>query len=102
MSLRLAIQQIQMPSFWGQSTPGKSKYVQTQNRDRRNDNDARRAEILKILRVTGKPMDYATLSEQTGWTLFSLRNLINTLVDNGQVMRTMTTGRNAKAMVEAI
>ena len=102
MSLRLAIQQIQMPSFWGQSTPGKSKYVQTQNRDRRNDNDARRAEILKILRVTGNPKDYATLSEQTGLTIFSLGNLINTLFHNGVVMRTMTKGRNAKAMVEAI
>lgn len=102
MSLQLAIQQIQMPSFWGQSTPGQSKYVQTQNRDRRNDNDARRAEILKILRVTGKPMDYATLSDQTGWTLHSLRNLINTLVSEGNVMRSMTSGRDAKALVEAI
>lgn len=101
MSLQIAIQQIQLPSFWGKQTPMQFA-TSSRTRDRTSDNDARRDEIMKILRVTGKPMDYATLSEQTGWSLFTLRNLINTLVDNGQVMRSLTTGRNAKAMVEAI
>jgi hypothetical protein len=102
MSLQIALQQIQTPSFWGANTTGQSKYIQTQNRDRRKDNDSRRAEIMKILRVTGKPMDYATLSELTGWTFFSLRNLINTLEKDGQVLRSKTYGRDSKSLVEAI
>lgn len=96
MCLRIALQQIQLPPNYG-TAAGMAKYEQTQNRDRRKDNDSRRAEIVQILRNHGQPMDYSTLSDLTGWTLFSLRNLINTLVDEGKVLRSKSAKR---AMVE--
>lgn len=101
MSLQISIAQIQMPSFWGKTTDRKPS-AHSQNTSRSEDNNARRAEILRVLRIDGKPMDYATLESHTGITLFSLRNLVNTLVDNGQVMRSMQRKAKAKALVEAV
>lgn len=99
MSLQIALQQIQLPSFFGITTASHSSCQL--NRSRTQNNDARRAEIVKILRAHGKPMDYATLGELTGWTLFSLRNLLNTLVKDGQVMRSMSSKSNGgRALVE--
>ena len=100
MSLQIAIQQIQKPSFYGQQTPNQKDH--SHYRDRFIDSNARREEILRILRITGKPMDYETLSAQTKLTWQSLRNLINTLVTDGKVMRSKAKNKNGTAMVEAI
>lgn len=101
MSLQLAIQQIQTPSFWGANTTGQTEH--SQNRDRRKDNDFRRKKLLEILRCHGGPMDYATMEEMTGWTWFSLRNLLNTLEDSGKVHRSKIRVAGVRvALVEAI
>ena len=101
MSLQIAIQQIQPPGFWGVQQP-KPAAVSKTNRCRSAESTQRRTEIMKILRAAGKPMDYATLSELTGWSLFSLRNMISPLVADGQIMRSRSYGKNGRAMVEAI
>lgn len=97
MSLQIAIQQIQMPSFWGANTPGQIQHT----KGVRVDSEARRAEILKILRKAGEPMNYAALSALTGWPLFSLRNLINPMVADGRVIRLPPVSRTARALVRA-
>ena len=57
---------------------------------------------MRILASEGKPMDFPTLSDLTGWSLLSLRNLINPMVASGKIRRSKPFGKKGRVMVESV
>ena len=91
-----ALKEIQKPSFFGELANG-VKYDRNQwNRVQR---DARRGELVAELITLGGSATFARLSEATGWSIASCRNLSGHCERAGLVRRILIDGKPA---VEAI
>jgi hypothetical protein len=87
MTLRLAIAQIQRPSWWGmkdisRTAPPKGTHIHAAG--------IKRAAVLKAIRTAGQRVDCAWLVANTGHTTQSIRHSTNRLVEDGDIRRIET------------
>lgn len=86
MSLQIALQQVQIPSFFGMQyqTVGQSR-----NRfaDRARIGEEKRDAVRRELRALSKPIDAAGLCDLTGFTIQSIRHAMLKLIESGEARK---------------
>lgn len=99
MSLQIALQQIQRPSFFGQQykTVGQSRNRIT---DRIKIGAEKREAVRRELRLQTSPIDAAGLCGLTGFSVQSVRHAMLKLIEAGEARR--VARHDAKVFWEAV
>lgn len=93
MSLRIALEQIQLPSFWGAFKASRPlQGINQTNIRRATDIQIMRDDILRILKHAGKPVLFSDLCDELDVTRQSLNGLLKPMLAGGQVRKVVIDG----------
>jgi len=84
MSLHLALEQIQRPSWWSENEPPEYKYMR---HGKASGPAKKKANVLAHIRANGRRSDAALLVKLTGYTIQSIRYVTGKLIEDGLIRR---------------
>ena len=83
MTLKLALEQIQRPSWWSENDPPEYKYM----RHGKASGPVKKSNVLAHIRANGRRSDAALLVKLTGYTIQSIRYVTGKLIEDGLIRR---------------